>query len=306
MIYTVTLNPALDYLVSSRDFAPGKINRYEDCICRPGGKGINVSLLLSSLGVETTALGLAAGFTGREVARLAEEAGCKTDFLFLPQGHTRINIKVSSDGETDLNGVGPQVPEGYGERLGEKLSSLRAGDGLVLAGSVPPTMPPQIYAQLLDRVKDRELLTVVDTTGPSLLGTLPYRPFLIKPNLEELGELFGLELTDREGACQCARQLQSMGARNVAVSMGGKGALLVCEDGRQLFCHAVKGETVSTVGAGDSMVAGFLYGWKLHGTLEGALKWGAAAGAATAFSSGIAPGELVKKLYLQVGNIYPV
>ena len=307
MIATVTLNPALDYLVRPAAFALGEINRYAGYACEPGGKGINVSLLLSSLGAETKALAIAAGFSGVEVARLLEERGCPADFLFLPQGQTRINVKVSPPGgpETDLNGEGPAIPPATLDRLSEKLASLTPGDMVVLAGSVPPSLPREAYGRLLAPLAGRGIPAVVDTTGEALLAALPYRPFLVKPNLEELGELFSTRLSTVEEAKEYAKQLQKMGARNVVVSMGAKGALLLEEGGHCLFCHGVRGETVSTVGAGDSLVAGFLYGWQLHGTLEGAFRWGMAAGAATAFSAGIATGEEVKRLYPQVGNPYP-
>lgn len=307
MINTITLNPAIDYTISPERFEKGEINRYADCSHRPGGKGVNVSLLLTSLGVENTALGVAAGFFGQEIIRLLEQAGCKTDFLFLREGHSRINLKIRASGEeTDLNGQGPGVPLETVDRLGEKLSALKPGDGLVLAGSVPTSLPSDTYARLLKQVEGKELLTVVDAAGEALLAALPCRPFLIKPNLEELGEVFHTEVRDAADAGECARALMELGARNVAVSMGEKGALLACEDGRSLFCRAAKGETVSTVGAGDSFVAGFLYGWKLYGTPEGALRWGVAAGSATAFSHGIASGELVKGLYPRVGNPQPL
>lgn len=308
LIDTVTLNPAIDYTVSPERFEKGAINSYKDCTCRPGGKGVNVSLLLTSLGVENTALGIAAGFSGQEIVRLLGQAGCETDFLFLPEGHSRINLKVCVPGgeETDINGQGPSIPPETVDQLGAKLSALKPGDGLVLAGSVPASLPADTYARLLKQAEGKELLTVVDAAGEVLLAVLPLHPFLIKPNLEELGEVFHTEIKNTAEAGKYARILQEKGARNVAVSMGEKGALLACEDGRILFCRAAKGETVSTVGAGDSLVAGFLYGWKLHGTLEGALRWGVAAGSATAFSHGIAPGERVKELYQQVGNPQPL
>jgi len=306
MIDTVTLNPAIDYIVSPERFEKGEINSYQECSYGPGGKGVNVSLLLTSLGVENTALGIAAGFSGQEIVRLLEQAGCKTDFLFLSEGHSRINLKICAPGgeETDVNGQGPGTSPEMVDRLGEKLSALKPGDGLVLAGSVPSSLPADIYARLLKQVDGKELLTVVDAAGETLLASLPCRPFLIKPNLEELGEVFHTEIKDTAAARECARALQEKGARNVAVSMGEKGALLACEDGRSLFCRAVKGEAVSTVGAGDSFVAGFLYGRKLHGTLEGALRWGVAAGSATAFSRGIASGDMVRRLYPQTGNVH--
>lgn len=308
MIATVTLNPALDYLVSPAAFALGEINRYAKYTCAPGGKGINVSLLLASLGAQTRALAIAAGFSGQEVARLLEEKGCPADFLFLPQGQTRINVKVSPPGgpETDLNGEGPAIPLAAVGELAEKLAALAPGDMVVLAGSVPPSLPRDVYATLLEPLAARGVQAVVDTTGEALLAALPYHPFLVKPNLEELGELFGVEIATVEEAKEYGKLLQEKGARNVVVSMGAKGAMLLEEGGRCLFCHGVRGDTVSTVGAGDSLVAGFLYGWQLHGTLEGGLRWGMAAGAATAFSPGIATGEQVKALFPQVGNPQPL
>lgn len=307
-ITTVTLNPALDCYLSPEQFATGGIHRYENYRFLPGGKGINVSLMLSSLGMETVALGVTAGFTGKELARLLEQEGCPADFTVLPQGSTRLNIKIrTAEGEeTDLNGAGAAPSMEEMEQLAQKLERLQPGDGLVLAGSLPPSLPKDTYAKLLEQVAEKELLTVVDTAGEALEAVLPCRPFLVKPNLEELGELFGVELTETAAAAECAEELQRKGARNVAVSMGHKGAFLLCEDGRRLFCHAVRGEAVSTVGAGDSFVAGFLYGWRLHGTMEGALRWGVCAGSATAFSPGLASGDEVRQLYPKVSNVHMI
>lgn len=308
MIVTVTLNPAIDYVVSSDTFETGRINRYSSCTYGPGGKGINVSLLLTSLGVENLALGVAAGFSGREISRLLEERGCRADFHFLPQGHTRINVKVctGSGEETDLTGGGPEIPFHAVERLEEKLSVLKEGDILVLAGSLPESLPENTYALLLESVAGKGVRTVVDAAGNALLSALPQRPYLVKPNQEELGELFGVEIGNVAEAADRARELQAMGAENVVVSMGEKGALLVEKTGRRLFCRSPKGRAVSTSGAGDSLVAGLLYGENLHGTLEGGLRWGVAAGAATAFQAGVADGETVKKLFPSVGNPYPI
>ena len=466
MVYTVTLNPAIDYIVSPAKFSAGEINRYQKAVYGPGGKGANVSLLLSSLGVRNRALGICAGFSGGEIVRLLEERGCETDFVRMPQGHSRINVKVCApDGEeTDLNGDGPDTPPEAVEELLQKLDGLGEGDTLVLAGSIPRSVPGDIYAAMLRRLEGRGVLAVVDATGEALRCVLPCRPFLVKPNSDELGELFGVEIPDvgtakeyakllvREGArnvvvsmgdkgallvgetgqslfCRAVRGghsrinvkvcapdgeetdlngdgpdtppeaveelLQKLdglgegdtlvlagsiprsvpgdiyaamlrrlegrgvlavvdatgealrcvlpcrpflvkpnsdelgelfgveipdvgtakeyakllvreGARNVVVSMGDKGALLVGETGQSLFCRAVRGEAVSTVGAGDSLVAGFLYGYGLHGTLQGALQWGVAAGAATAFSKGIASGDAVKALYPRAGNPSPI
>lgn len=308
MIMTVTLNPAMDCYLSPERFEKGAINSYDSCRFRPGGKGVNVSLLLTSLGVENTALGIGAGPSGREIDGLLRREGCKTDFLFLEKGASRVNLKIRTpEGEeTDLNGTGPEIPGEAVEQLGEKLSVLGPGDGLVLAGSIPSSLPADSYAGLLRKTADKELFTVVDAAGEALLAALPCRPFLIKPNLEELGALFDTEISELSGAVEYALALQEKGARNVAVSLGERGALLVCEDGRRLFCRAAGGEAVSSVGAGDSMVAGFLYGWQLHHTLEEALRWGVSAGSATAFSPGIASGEEVRRLYPRVGNVHPL
>lgn len=308
MILTVTLNPALDCFFEPEQLRVGGVNRYEKYRLLPGGKGVNVSLLLSSLGMETVAMGFCAGFTGKELVRLVEQAGCPADFTMLPHGSTRMNIKIRTpEGEeTDLNGTGAPLPPEAVEELERKLDVLQPGDGLVLSGSLPPGLPKDTYARLLERMEEKNILTVVDTAGEALEAVLPHHPFLIKPNLEELGELFGAEITELEAAAECAGELQKRGAQNVAVSMGHKGALLLCRDGRRLFCHAVRGEALSTVGAGDSFVAGFLYGWQLHGTLDGALRWAVCAGSATAFSPGLATGSEVRQLYTRVGNVHMI
>ncbi len=308
MINTVTLNPSLDYTVSVENLPQGGITYYSSPVCEPGGKGINVSLLLSSLGVETRALCIGAGAFGREAARLLEERGCRAEFFFLPGGSSRLNIQIlCGDGkETKLNGLGPAMTPEAVNWAEEKLSKLQPGDGLVLAGAIPPSLPEDTYNRLLKQAEGKDVLTVVDAAGEALLSALPRRPFLIKPNRKELGDLFGVCLEELPAVRDCARALQDKGARNVLVSLEEKGALLVQEDGKTLFCRAAKGETVSTVGAGDSMVAGFLYGLKLHGTLEGALRWGVSAGSATAFCAGIAQGDSVKTVYPRVGNVYPI
>lgn len=304
MITTVTMNPSIDYALFSPGFEKGAINRFENCSCRPGGKGVNVSLLLAALGVETTALGFAAGFSGSEIVRLLKQGGCKTDFFPLPGGISRINVKIREPGgeETDFNGAGPQIPADAVNWLMEKISALSSEDTLVLSGSIPPSLPRDAYAELLRLTEGKGVLTVVDAAGQALLASLPCHPFLIKPNLEELEEISGISIQDTATAKECALSLQRQGARNVVVSMGERGALLAAEDGKCLFCRAPKGEPVSTVGAGDSLVAGFLYGWRLHNTFEGALRWGVAAGSATAFCQGLAAGEAVKQLWPLVGN----
>ncbi len=308
MIYTVTLNPAIDYTVSAERFQLGEINRCGNGSLEPGGKGVNVSLLLRSLGLETIALGFAAGFTGKELVRLLENAGCGTDFAFLPQGHTRINVKICGPGqqETALNGPGPELSPKALDRLGDKLDRIKSGDSLVLAGSLPPSLPLDSYARLLRRVAGKAVFTVVDAAGEALLAALSCRPSLIKPNLQELEEACGMPVRSVPGAVECARSLQRMGARNVAVSLGAKGAFLLLENGQALFCPSPSGRARSTVGAGDSLVAGFLYGRQICDTPESALRWGIAAGAATAFSSKIASGGEVKKIFPSVREPYPL
>lgn len=306
MIYTVTLNPALDLTASCAPLAPGGVNRYSQAPFLAGGKGVNVTRLLTSLGLENRALGITAGFTGEEVQRQLRESGCDADFLHLPEGCTRINLKLrGGEGVTELNGEGPSVPLSALDALAEKCASLGPGDFLVLSGSLPASLPADAYARILSKIP-QGVQAVVDTTGEALREALAYRPFLVKPNVQELSEFFGVEIANAAQAADYASELQRLGAQNVAVSMGEKGALLADRAGRRLFCRAAQGEAVSAVGAGDSLVAGFLYGWNLHGTGEGALHWGVAAGCATAFTEGIAAGDDVKRLYPQVGNPYPV
>ncbi len=308
MVYTVTLNPAIDYLICPESFQKGDIHRFAGGSFLAGGKGINVSLLLSSLGVRNKATGLCAGFSGEEILRQLEAAGCETDFVKLETGVSRINVKIrTKDGEeTDFNGDGPKVTSRELSLLIDKLRDLRDADLLVLAGSLPSSLGKTGYAELLKELAPTGVKAVVDASGESLRAALSYRPFLVKPNEEELGELFGVEIHDVGSAKEYALRLLDLGARNVVVSMGGRGALLVGENGESLFCRSAKGEVVSTVGAGDSLVAGFLYGLSLHGTLEGGLRWGVCAGGATAFTRGIASAEAVKALYPKVGNPYPV
>ena len=305
MIITVTLNPALDQQIMLDSFAPGTIQWYSQGIFLPGGKGVNVSRLLSSLGMENKALGIAAGFTGREILRLLEKEGCKTDFVLLEEGNSRINVKLRTAGgeETALNGTGPRIPEEAVDQLLEKLTGLTPEDVVVLSGSLPEGLPETAFPRILEAARRAGVRLVVDMAGDSLLATLPYHPYLIKPNDQELREIFSLEepLTAQD-VKEYAGQLQRMGAKNVVVSLGAKGALLREESGRCMFCHGVRGRAVSTVGAGDSLVAGFLYGLELHGTMEGALKWGVAAGAATAFQEDLATGEQVKARFPAVGN----
>lgn len=297
MVYTVTLNPALDYVVRMGEFRPGETNRTDSGQVRFGGKGINVSVVLRNLGVDNVALGFLAGFTGRELDRELRAGGVKTDFIWLEEGLTRINVKIQEGGrETEINGQGPRVPAPALERLLAKLDVLGEGDVLVLAGSIPKSLPDSIYQRILRRLEGRGVLTAVDAARDLLWAALPCRPFLVKPNRRELGEIFGRTLGSGGEIEDCARRLQAQGARNVLVSMAEAGSLLVDETGRSHRLGVPRGTARGSVGAGDSMVAGFLAGWLREGDYAAAHRMGAAAGAATAFSGGLAQREQVLAL----------
>ncbi len=303
MIYTVTFNPALDYVLQVPHFRPGHTNRAAAEELQVGGKGINVSLVLKALGVESTALGFLAGDTGELLRRRLEVLGVRTDFVPLPSGFTRINVKLKSDGETELNGRGPDIPQASLDALLAKLDHLAAGDTLVLAGSIPQSLPHDVYEHTLVRLDGKGVRSVVDATGPLLDRVLPYHPFLVKPNHLELGELVGRELDplDRKGLTAAARTLQGRGARNVLVSLAQHGALLCAEDGQVYTQGAAVGELKNSVGAGDSMVAGFLAGFDRGGFPE-ALLLGSAAGGATAFSPRLATGAEIERIYRQLSE----
>ena len=296
MIYTVTLNPSLDYIVSVPGFELGRTNRtvYEQILA--GGKGINVTTVLTNLGVESTALGFAAGFTGDELIRRMKEMGLKNDFIRIERGLSRINVKLRDFDGTEINGMGPVISPESLEALMEKLRRMEAGDTLVLAGSIPESMPGTIYSDILDELDGRGIRFVVDASKDLLLNVLPYKPFLIKPNHHELGEIFGVTLDTRESVVPYAAKLQEMGARNVLVSMSGKGAVLLDEEGGTHMLPAPKGTLVNAVGAGDSMVAGFLAGWEEAHSYAHAFRMGVAAGSASAFSEDLATRDEVMKV----------
>ena len=296
MVYTVTLNPALDLYLAPEAFAPGEVCRYDTAQYVPGGKGINVSILLSRLGMDTAAGGFIAGFTGRELKRLLEASGCPTDFAELKDGLTRVNVKILSQPETALNGDGPDIGLLEVRPIIDRVSALREGDFLVLAGSVPPSLMGLAYAYLMT-FAPKGVQVIVDAYGGMLLEAVNKRPFLVKPNLEELGETFGADCQGPEDAVKCARWLQEMGARNVAVTLGGSGAVLLTEDGGIARRPAIPGKEVSSVGAGDSFIAGYIYGYIKEGSHAAALDWAMCAGAATAFTQGIAQAEDVLGLY---------
>jgi len=299
MIYTVTFNPAIDYVVHTDEMTVGKVNRSKSEQMYCGGKGINVSLVLSELGIPSMALGFVAGFTGLAIENGIAEEGVETDFIHLENGCSRINIKIKSGVETELNGQGPQIPEDAIRQLYEKLDRLEDGDTLVLAGSIPVSLPSDIYEKILARISDRNIKTVVDATKDLLLNVLKYKPFLIKPNNHELGEMFGITLSNEDEIIAHAKKLKEMGAVNVLVSMAGDGAILIDADGKIHKCGVCKGEVKNSVGAGDSMVAGFLAGL-YKGDYEYALKLGTAAGGATAFSDGLAKRDAIYELLKQL------
>lgn len=297
MIYTVTFNPSLDYVVKVPSFAVGAINRTAQEQIYPGGKGVNVSLVLQGLGFKSRLLGFVAGFSGAEIKRLTALAGCDSDFVELDNGYSRINMKISGTPETAVNGQGPYIGQRQLEQLAQKLDVLKEGDILVLSGSIPNSLPQDTYEQLLQRVDGKGVRTVVDATGQLVLKALKYRPFLIKPNHEELGEFFGLEpLRDTAAIIDCARKLQGQGARNVLVSRGGDGAVLLDEAGGVHISPSPKGVLVNSVGAGDSMVAGFLAGYLQSGDYGYALRLGICAGSASAFKDWLATKEDIESL----------
>ena len=300
MIYTVTFNPSLDYVVQVEHFQGDAVNRTSEEHVYPGGKGNNVAVIASNLGMKSRALGFKAGFTGAAMEQMLQEFGCDTDFIALEEGVTRINVKVKSDDEFEINGQGPRIPDEKIRQLYEKLDALESGDVLVLSGSIPNTLPDDMYERIMERLAGIGVRISVDATKDHLMNVLKYHPFLIKPNNHELGEMFGVTLESDDEIAEYARKLQEMGARNVLVSMAGDGAILVTEDGSVLKQLPPAGEVVNSVGAGDSMVAGFLAGYLKTGSYEEALKLGTAAGSATAFTSWLADagtvGELYKKL----------
>lgn len=297
MIYTVTFNPSLDYIVRLDSFTAGEINRvnYEQVL--GGGKGINVSIVLGNLGHESTALGFTAGFTGEEIKRQLDGFGVKHDFVQLPEGFTRINVKVKADKETEINGQGPDISEAKREELFEKLDTLAEGDTLVLAGSIPKTLPDDIYEKIMARLEGRGIRIIVDAEKKLLLNVLKYHPFLIKPNNHELGDMFGVKLTTDEEIITYAKKLQEKGAQNVLISMAGDGAILLTADGKHYKSPAPKGKLVNSVGAGDSMVAGFITGYtESKGDFETAFHMGVATGSASAFSENLATRPEVEAL----------
>lgn len=300
MVYTVTFNPAVDYIVHTKQLIAGATNRSDSEEIYFGGKGINVSIVLSELGVKSKALGFVAGFTGEAIEKGVAEKGIDADFVHLNEGFSRINVKIKSGEETELNGQGPKITDEAIRELYAKLDEIQDGDTLVLAGSIPSSLPADIYERILERLSGKKIRAVVDATKDLLLNVLKYRPFLIKPNNFELGEIFGVEMKSAEDIVKYAGKLKEMGAQNVLVSMAGDGAVLLDENGETHVCGVCRGKVKNSVGAGDSMVAGFVAGCE-KGDYEYALKLGTASGGATAFSEGLAEKDRIYELLGQLG-----
>lgn len=297
MVYTVTLNPALDYVMKVGSLRYDDINRSDSEEMYYGGKGINVSVVLTRLGVESKALGFVAGFTGEKLSQMLKEDGIDCDFNYLNHGYTRINVKIKAETELDVNAQGPVIEEDDIKNLLDKLEGIKKGDFLVLAGSIPNTLPDDIYERILSKLNGKGINFVVDATGDLLKNVLAYKPFLIKPNHHELGDLFGVETKTQEDIVLYAKKLQQMGARNVLVSRAKDGATLIDENGDVTTFPNVEGELVNSVGCGDSMVAGFIAGYLEKGDYAHALKLGAACGNATAFSQALASSDEIKRVF---------
>ena len=299
MIYTLTFNPSLDYIVRVKNFEAGKLNRvsYEKIL--PGGKGVNVSTVLGNLGHPNTALGFTAGFTGEALKAMLKEKKVVSDFIDIPEGMTRINVKMKSQQETEINGQGPAISDEHLQALYRRLDELESGDYLVISGSIPSSMPSDMYEIIMKRLQGRGINIIVDASQQLLVKVLKYHPFLIKPNHHELNEIFDAEVTRREEVKPYAEKLQQMGARNVLVSMGGQGAVLLSEDGQFEQTEAPAGILVNSVGAGDSMVAGFLAGYLESGDYHRAFMMGVCSGSASAFSEELASRAEVEELLKQ-------
>ena len=307
MIYTVTLNPSLDYILSVENFEEESTNRATAEVIYPGGKGVNVSIVLANLGMQSIALGFCAGFTGTEIKRLLAEQNINNNFIELENGSSRINIKLRSiDGkgrifeETEVNGIGPTVTDDALDKFYSQIEALENNDILVLSGSIPPSLPATIYKDIMQKLQNKDIKIVVDATKDLLTNVLEYKPFLIKPNIYELEDIFKSKINNENEAASFAQKLQKMGAQNVLVSMGEKGAILVDKNNNTYIQNVPEGEVKNSVGAGDSMVAGFLYGFAKTNNYEQALKYGICAGSASAYSEKLATKQEILDLYNQI------
>ena len=296
MIYTVTFNPSLDYIVKVNNFKLGAVNRTTREDIYAGGKGINVSIVLSNLGYKSKALGFTAGFTGNEIERRVNQKGIDSEFIKLNEGLSRINVKMKSNEESEINGNGPNITKEALDKLFSKLNTLESGDILVLAGSIPSSLPSDIYEKIMAFLKDKNIKIVVDATKDLLLNVLKYNPFLIKPNNHELGEMFNVELKNDDEIIHYGKKLLDMGAENVLISMAGDGAIFLSKNGEVFKSGVPKGVVKNSVGAGDSMVAGFIAGYLKESDLNKAFKMGVATGSASAFSEELATKDEVENL----------
>lgn len=300
MIYTITFNPSLDYIMHVNNFEEGETNRSSKEEMYPGGKGFNVSTILQRLGLENTALGFVAGFTGMEIEKQLLERGFHCQLSYLDEGISRINVKMKGQKETEINGSGPVIPNSKLEDLLMIIDSMTSEDTLILAGSIPASLPNTIYEDIMKRLIDKRIQIIVDATNELLLKVLPYHPFLIKPNHRELEEIFATTINNQEELIMYAKKLQEKGAKNVLVSLGGDGALLVADDNHVYRCLAAKGELINSVGSGDSMVAGFLAGYLETNDYQEAIRLGSACGGATAFSQDLATKDKIDEVYQQL------
>lgn len=304
MIYTITFNPSIDYMVSVDHFKLGTVNRTSQEYLLPGGKGINVSIVLHNLGIGSTALGFIAGFTGKEIEnRVTNDFGVQCDFIDVENGYSRINFKMKSDEESEVNGNGPMINKEHIDKLYDKLSCLQAGDILILSGSIPKCLSDDIYSEIMEKLADKNIEIVVDATGDLLMKVLKHKPFVIKPNNHELAEMFHVKLFRTQDIVKYAKKLQEMGAKNVLISMAGDGALFICENGKVYFGNAPKGQVKNSVGAGDSMVADFVAGYEKTKDYVQAFRMGVATGSASAFSENLATASEVEKLLQEIKEV---
>lgn len=304
MIYTITFNPSIDYMVSVDHFKLGTVNRTSQEYLLPGGKGINVSIVLHNLGIDSTALGFIAGFTGKEIEnRVTNDFGVQCDFIDVENGYSRINFKMKSDEESEVNGNGPMINKEHIDKLYDKLSCLQAGDILILSGSIPKCLSDDIYSEIMEKLADKNIEIVVDATDDLLMKVLKHKPFVIKPNNHELAEMFHVKLFGTQDIVKYAKKLQEMGAKNVLISMAGDGALFICENGKVYFSNAPKGQVKNSVGAGDSMVAGFVAGYEKTKDYVQAFRMGVATGSASAFSENLATASEVEKLLQEIKEV---
>lgn len=302
MIYTITFNPSIDYIMNLESFSDNSINRASSEYVNCGGKGINVSSILTNLDLETTALGFISGFTGEYIEKTLLKEGMKTDFIQLKDGISRINVKLKSKTETEINGNGPIISQEYITKLIDKIKLFKEDDILVLAGSVPSSLPKNTYEIIISNLQDKKIKFVVDATGELILNTLKYRPFLIKPNNHELEEIFKIKITSEEQLILNAKKLQSLGAQNVLISLAKDGAILIDKNQNIYKSSAPTGKLINSVGAGDSMVAGFIYGYLKYNNLDDALKFGISAGTATAFTEYLATKKDIYNMYKKIIN----